>query len=147
MYKFPSIRDTNSRRAEASASADGTDFRVRIIPQREGGLPMPDTHMATLRDELAGQEWLDGLMSMMKAAGNDTRVRILYLLWRRGEVRVNDLAQILELTTPAISQQLKKLRNAGLVRARRDAQTIYYRLNADSVFIQCVVGFFEEEHD
>lgn len=148
MYKFPSVREANNRRAVADLGVDeATDYRVRIIPQREGGLPMEDDSMADLRTELAAQEWLDGLMHMMKAAGNDTRVRILYLLWRRGEVRVNDLATILQLTTPAISQQLKKLRSAGLVRARRDAQTIYYRLNADSVFIQCVVGFFEEEHD
>ena len=83
-------------------------------------------------------------MTVMKAAGNDTRVRILYLLWRRGEVRVNDLASILELTTPAVSQQLKKLRNCNLVRARRDAQTIYYRLNPDSEFILSLIGFFKE---
>ena len=147
MYKYPAVRETNSRRPDAALRADETDLIVRIIPKREGGLPMQESQMDALRVELDGQEWLDGLMTMMKAAGNDTRVRILYLLWRRGEVRVNDLATILELTTPAISQQLKKLSACGLVRKRRDAQTIYYRLNAESVFIQCVVGFFEEEHD
>ncbi|MFQ5569911.1 MAG: ArsR/SmtB family transcription factor, partial [Rhodothermales bacterium] len=60
-------------------------------------------------------------------------------------VRVNDLATILQLTPPAVSQQLKKLRSAALVRARRDAQTIYYRLNTESDFIRSLVGFFEEE--
>ena len=100
-----------------------------------------------LRTELEDQNWLDTLMALMKAAGNDTRVRILYLLWRRSEVRVNDLAAILQLTTPAISQQLKKLRGCNLVHARRDAQTIYYRLNTESEFIRSLVGFFEEEAD
>ena len=108
---------------------------------------MQQGQVNALRTELELQNWLDTLMALMKAAGNDTRVRILYLLWRRGEVRVNDLAAILQLTTPAISQQLKKLRNSGLVRARRDAQTIYYRLNSESDFIISLVGFFEEETD
>jgi len=106
---------------------------------------MQQMQVDALRMELGDQIWLDTLMGLMKAAGNDTRVRILYLLWRHGEVRVNDLATILQLTTPAISQQLKKLRQSTLVRARRDAQTIYYRLNSESDFIKSLVGFFEEE--
>ena len=128
-------------------SVETEDLQVRIIPKREGGIPMQPGQVDALRTELEDQNWLDTLMALMKAAGNDTRVRILYLLWRRGEVRVNDLAAILQLTTPAISQQLKKLRTCGLVRARRDAQTIYYRLSSDSDFIKSLVGFFAEETD
>jgi len=145
MYKFPATPERNKRRRNYLQALESDDVKMRIIPQREGGMPMQDGQMEALRTELEDQGWLDTLMALMKAAGNDTRVRILYLLWRRGEVRVNDLALILELTTPAISQQLKKLRSCGLVRARRDAQTIYYRLNADSEFIQSLVGFFEGE--
>ena len=148
MYKIPSPptkRNTLTRDYLPAIAPD--EIKVRIIPQREGGLPMQEGQMEALRVELEDQNWLDTLMALMKAAGNDTRVRILYLLWRRGEVRVNDLAAILELTTPAISQQLKKLRSCGLVHARRDAQTIYYRLNSDSEFIQSLVGFFQEERD
>ena len=121
------------------------DRSARLAPQRQGGVPMQDAQMEQLRTELANQEWLLTLMRMMKAAGNDTRARILYLLWRHREVRVNDLASVLELTTPAISQQLKKLRASDLVRHRRDAQTIYYRLNLESEFIQCLLHFFEQE--
>lgn len=150
MYKItppPAKRNTLTRDYLPTIAPDENEIKVRIIPQREGGLPMQEGQMEALRVELEDQNWLDTLMALMKAAGNDTRVRILYLLWRRGEVRVNDLAAILELTTPAISQQLKKLRSCGLVNARRDAQTIYYRLNGDSEFIQSLVGFFQEECD
>ena len=146
MYKFPVSPEPRIRPRSLVPAIERESIKVRIIPQQEGGLPMQEMQMKALRSELEGQRWLDTLMALMKAAGNDTRVRILYLLWRRGEVRVNDLAAILELTTPAISQQLKKLRNCHLVRARRDAQTIYYRLNTDSEFIQSLVGFFEEEY-
>ena len=112
--------------------------------QREDRAPMPQGQMDALRMELEDQQWLDALMALMKAAGNDTRVRILYLLWRRGEVRVTDLAVILQLTPPAISRHLKMLRSCGLAQARRDAQTTYYRLDTDAEFIQSLISFFEE---
>ncbi|MFQ5572177.1 MAG: ArsR family transcriptional regulator, partial [Rhodothermales bacterium] len=76
---------------------------ARVIPQQEGKHPMKEVQIKALRTELNDLEWLDALMMLMKAAGNDTRARILYLLWRRGEVRVNDLATILQLTPPAVS--------------------------------------------
>lgn len=97
-----------------------------------------------LRTEVGRHDELDVLTSMMNAAGNDTRMRILYLLWRRREVRVNDLADILEVTTPAISQQLKKLRSHHLVDTRRDAQTVYYRLNSETPFVNELVEFFQD---
>ena len=112
--------------------------------QREDRAPMPQGQMDALRMELEDQQWLETLMALMKAVGNDTRVRILYLLWRRGEVRASDLAVILQLTPPAISRHLKMLRSCGLAQARRDAQTIYYRLNTDAEFVQSLISFFEE---
>ena len=147
MYKFPATQEKNTLTQDNLPCLVTTDMQIQIIPKREGGLPMQQVQVDALRTELEDQNWLDTLMGLMRAAGNDTRVRILYLLWRRGEVRVNDLAAILQLTTPAISQQLKKLRSSGLVHARRDAQTIYYRLNSDSDFIKSLVGFFSEEID
>ena len=97
----------------------------------------------TLKNEVGTLDQLDMLTSMMNAAGNETRMRILYLLWRNREVRVNDLAEILDVTTPAISQQLKKLRTYHLVQTRRDAQTVYYRLNGDTDFVKHLTSFFE----
>ncbi len=104
---------------------------------------MNDYVIDALRAEVGRHERLDALTLMMNAAGNETRMRILYLLWRNREVRVNDLASILDVTTPAISQQLKKLRSQGLVRTRRDAQTVYYRLNPDTPFTHHLIEFFE----
>ncbi len=147
MYKFPTTPEKNTLRQDFLPSLGTNGLQVRIIPKREGRLPMQQVQVDALRTELELQNWLDTLMALMKMAGNDTRVRILYLLWRRGEVRVHDLAVILQLTTPAISQQLKRLRNYDLVRSRRDAQTIYYRLNSESDFIKSLVGFFSEGTD
>ncbi len=140
MYKFPGTPE----HTDFLSSVRADDLTVRITLQREDRVPMPQGQMDALRMELEDQQWLDALMALMKAAGNDTRVRILYLLWRRGEVRVTDLAIILQLTPPAISRHLKMLHRCGLAQARRDAQTIYYRLNTDAEFIQSLIGFFEE---
>ena len=140
MYKFPGTPE----HTDVLSSIEADDLRLRIILEREDKVPMPQGQMDALRMELEDLQWLDALMALMKAVGNDTRVRILYLLWRRGEVRVTDLAVILQLTPPAISRHLKMLRSCGLAQARRDAQTTYYRLDTDAEFIQSLISFFEE---
>ena len=110
------------------------------------GSGMETWQIESLRRTLDGNKQLATLTGMMNAAGNPTRMAILYLLWRKEEVRVNDLASILQLTSPAISQQLKKLKKQALVDYRRDAQTVYYRLNKSSAFIQhFLTRFFEQE--
>lgn len=110
------------------------------------GSGMETWQMDALRRMLEGNTQLNTLTGMMNAAGNSTRMAILYLLWRKEEVRVNDLASILQLTSPAISQQLKKLKKQALVNHRRDAQTVYYRLNKQSAFVQhFLIRFFEQE--
>ncbi len=112
----------------------------------KNGSGMETWQIESLRRTLEGNSQLNSLTGMMNAAGNSTRMSILYLLWRKEEVRVNDLAAILNLTSPAISQQLKKLKKQALVDYRRDAQTVYYRLNKSSAFIQhFLVRFFEQE--
>ena len=112
----------------------------------KNGSGMETWQIESLRRTLEGNKQLTTLTGMMNAAGNPTRMAILYLLWRKEEVRVNDLASILQLTSPAISQQLKKLKKQALVDYRRDAQTVYYRLNKSSAFIQhFLTRFFEQE--
>lgn len=119
--------------------ADGKD--TRNGQARAGGLPAERVN--SLRAEIRDREALSSLALLMNSAGNETRMRILYLLWRSGEVRVNDIAAILDLTTPAISQQLKKLRAQRLVQTRRDAQTIFYRLNRDVDLVRYITQLFE----
>ncbi len=63
---------------------------------------------------------------VMKAMSSDTRLKIMCAL-SEGEIPVNQLAEITGQSQSAVSQHLAKLRAAGLVESRRDAQTIYYR--------------------
>jgi len=64
---------------------------------------------------------------VMKAMASDTRLKIMCALSEGGEMPVGQLAEMTGQSQSAVSQHLAKLRAAGLVESRRDAQTIYYR--------------------
>lgn len=63
---------------------------------------------------------------VLKAMASETRLKIMCAL-SEGEQPVNQLADMTGQSQSAVSQHLSKLRAAGLVESRRDAQTIYYR--------------------
>jgi DNA-binding transcriptional ArsR family regulator len=65
--------------------------------------------------------------TLLKALANRSRLLILCRL-TEGELCVNELARSVGLSQSALSQHLARLRSRGLVRTRRDAQTIYYGL-------------------
>ena len=81
----------------------------------------------------------------MNAVGNETRLRILYVLWKAEELCVCDLSDICGITQPAVSRHLKKLREKALVETRRDAQTIYYRVYSENPFSKMILALFEEQ--
>lgn len=100
--------------------------------------------LGSLRTEALGNERLVALAAYFDAASNETRLRMLYVLHRAGELCVCDLADIFEITQPSVSRHLKILREKALVEPRRDAQTIYYSLCTDNPFARLLADFFEE---
>lgn len=69
---------------------------------------------------------------IMKLLANKHRLLVLCQLVE-GEKSVGELARLLRVREPAMSQQLAVLRREGLVRTRREAQTIYYGLARDDI--------------
>ena len=65
---------------------------------------------------------------LMKALGNETRLVILCTL-AEGEHSVGELNEIIPLSQSALSQQRARLRREGLVKTRRESQTIFYSLS------------------
>ncbi|WP_369885153.1 MULTISPECIES: ArsR/SmtB family transcription factor [Flavobacteriaceae] len=65
---------------------------------------------------------------VLALAGNETRLKILFLLNKEGELCPCDFSDILEMTVPAISQHIRKMKDAGLITSRREGQTLYYSL-------------------
>lgn len=68
------------------------------------------------------------LSNILALTGNETRLGILFLLSEEGELCPCDLADILGMSIPAISQHLRKMRDGNIVHTRREAQTIYYSI-------------------
>ncbi|MBR1822032.1 MAG: helix-turn-helix transcriptional regulator, partial [Clostridia bacterium] len=60
------------------------------------------------------------------------RIRILYVLFE-SEMCVCDIAELLNMSQSAISHQLRVLKQARLVRNRREGKTVYYFLADDHV--------------
>jgi len=71
---------------------------------------------------------LKKLSKIFSLAGNEVRLKILFLLEEEHELCPCDLSDILGMSIPAISQHLRKLKDGGLVETRRDGQTIFYSL-------------------
>ena len=75
------------------------------------------------------------LAQILSLAANDVRLKILYLLNTEGELCPCDLSDILGMTVPAVSQHLRKLKDANVIQSRREAQTIFYSLKAEHLDI------------
>lgn len=78
------------------------------------------------------EEVLYDLAELFKVFGDSTRIRILYALIE-SELCVGDIAQLLNLGQSAVSHQLKLLKDAKLVKFRREGKVIFYALNDDHV--------------
>ena len=66
------------------------------------------------------------IAKVLDLAGNEVRLKILYLLKKESKMCPCDLSDILSMTVPAISQHLRKLKDAGLVKSNKVGQTIFY---------------------
>lgn len=73
------------------------------------------------------EENLYALADLYKVFGDSTRIKILYVLSIE-EMCVCDIAGLLGMTISAISHQLKILKQARLVKFRRDGKTVFYSL-------------------
>ncbi|MBQ3974234.1 MAG: helix-turn-helix transcriptional regulator [Lachnospiraceae bacterium] len=72
------------------------------------------------------------LAELFKVFGDSTRIRILFALFE-AEICVCDLAETLSMTQSAVSHQLKILKQARLVKSRREGKSVIYFLADDHV--------------
>ncbi|MAZ03828.1 MAG: ArsR family transcriptional regulator [Sneathiella sp.] len=68
--------------------------------------------------------------TLMKALSSETRLLLLCQM-NEGEISVNELAETIEMRPSSVSQQLSLLRKDGLVKTRREGQTIFYSLDGE----------------
>ena len=80
-----------------------------------------------------------GLAAVFKVLANDTRLRLLHALLRADELCVTDLAASLGMKAQAVSNQLQRLLDLGILSTRREGNSVHYR-----VVDVCVAGLLEQ---
>ena len=85
-----------------------------------------------VRERMPADENLYDLAELFKVFGDTTRIKILCAL-AESEMCVCDIAVLLNMTQSSISHQLRILKQARLVRYRREGKVVYYSLDDDHV--------------
>ena len=81
------------------------------------------------------------LSAVFNLAGNNARLKILYLLQEKHELCVCDLSDILKMKIPAISQHLRKMKDGGIIDNEKVSQTVYYHLEPE--YENLIKSFFD----
>lgn len=108
-------------------------------------MSLTNTQIRTIKQNITvGQ---DRLPVIFNAVSDPTRCRIFRLLMvTKGEdVKVTDIAHIMGMTVPAISQQLKVLEQSGLVRREKAGQIVYYKIRTNDQLVKSIVKIIQEE--
>ena len=77
---------------------------------------------------------------VFSAIGSETRLKVLFLLSEAGELCVCDLSDILGQSVSRVSHQLRKLKDIGFVKTRKESPTIYYSISNNS-FANILINF------
>ncbi len=91
-----------------------------------------DELVERVKKDMPDEIMLYDLAELYKVFADSTRIKILYCLFEE-EMCVCDIAQLLSMTTSAISHQLRVLKQAKLVKFRREGKTVFYSLSDDHV--------------
>lgn len=89
-------------------------------------------NLESLNNDFKGFNNFYEMSELFKIFGDATRLKILFLLFEK-EICVCDIAEILKMQQSAVSHQLRVLKQANLVKYRRDGKTIFYSLSDNHV--------------
>lgn len=99
-----------------------------------------------VKSKMPEEESLYDLAELFKVFGDSTRIKILWAL-DEAEMCVCDIAVLLNMTQSAISHQLRVLKQANLVKNRKEGKVVYYSLDDDhvkNIFDQGLIHINEE---
>jgi len=91
-----------------------------------------NTIIEAVRVKLPKEEVLYDLAELFKVFGDTTRVKIISALFE-SEMCVCDIAELLHMSQSAISHQLRVLRQARLVKYRKEGKVAFYSLNDEHI--------------
>jgi ArsR family transcriptional regulator, lead/cadmium/zinc/bismuth-responsive transcriptional repressor len=89
-------------------------------------------HIVTCKKRMEEvNETVQVLANALSLAGNEVRLKILFLLYEEQNLCVCDLSDVLTMNISAISQHLRKLKDGKIIKSRKTGQTIFYSLNPE----------------
>ena len=91
-----------------------------------------DAFVGMVQKNLESQEVLNHLADFYKMFGDPTRLKILGALLQ-GEMCVGTITEILDMTQSSVSHQLRVLKQARLIKSRKEGKWVYYSINDDHV--------------
>lgn len=105
-----------------------------------------DEFVTRIQQGMLDDDTVMDMADLFKLFGDSTRIRILWAL-DESEMCVRGLSRCLNISMSAASHQLRNLKNADLVRARRDGKQIYYSLCDEHVqlLLQTALTHLTEE--
>ncbi len=74
---------------------------------------------------------MEKTLKQIKALADGNRLRVVMALSTHSELCVCQLTELLQVSTPTVSRHMSILQNAGLVKNRKDARWVHYRLSED----------------
>ncbi|MEG1448080.1 MAG: metalloregulator ArsR/SmtB family transcription factor [Oscillospiraceae bacterium] len=92
-----------------------------------------------VNNNMPNEEVLYDLADLFKAFSDTTRIKILYALMN-SEMCVCDIAEVINASQSAVSHQLKTLKQARLVKFRREGKSVFYSLDDDHVHTMIAQG-------
>lgn len=103
--------------------------------------------VSEVKTSMPEEEMLYDLAELFKVFGDTTRIKILYALFSN-EMCVCDIASLLGMTHSAISHQLRVLKQARLVKFRKEGKVVYYSLddNHISQIFDCGLNHIQETY-
>lgn len=91
-----------------------------------------------VRSDEFGVKAMEELLRVFKALSDETRLRIIKLL-ERGELCVCDITAALDIVQPKVSFHLSALKEAGLIKDRKQGKWIHYSLNDEDLFRRMLI--------
>lgn len=101
-----------------------------------------------MKKESLPEEFLTSMAEVIKLIGHPQRLRILEYLDIHGESSVNAIVEGISGQQGAVSQNLNKLRLAGIISCRRESRQVLYRIAAENAvtILNCMRRRFQCDH-
>lgn len=127
--------DTNKQNRQVKAMAIKKDAAKHSHRKTESAAPILNYDpviVKKVQEQMLEDKQLSAVSEFFKVLGDETRMKIINAL-SHCELCVSDIAAALGMTQSAVSHQLKLLRMANQVKARREGKSIYYSLDDQHV--------------